>query len=182
MGGFGSGRKAADGGRRSTEDLLALDVRALRHEGLIAAGEERLGGVARLVWTGCRLGGERPWFVCPGSGCSRRTAILYLGGEERFLCRSCLDLSYPSQREGRLGRARRRALKARARLGPGDPATRPKGMHRATFARLRREYLEARQEHVALYNERFAKLMERPSERNFRLIRQMERERIEHTP
>lgn len=38
MGGFGSGRKAGEGGRRTTEDLPAVDVRALKREGLIAAG------------------------------------------------------------------------------------------------------------------------------------------------
>ena len=78
MGGFGSGRKAGDGDGRTTEDLPAVDVRALKREGLIAAGENQLEGVARLVWTGCGSGGSRPWFVCPGNGCSRRAAILYL--------------------------------------------------------------------------------------------------------
>jgi len=55
-------------------------------------------------------------------------------------------------------------------------------MHRVTFARLSREYLEAYQEHVILYNERFGMLTKRPSERNLRLVRKMEQERIEHDP
>jgi hypothetical protein len=135
--------------------------------------------VARLAWTSCNFGGERPWFVCPGEACGRRAAILYRNEECHFLCRSCLELSYLSQHEDSLSRARRRALKIRARLGV-DLATRPKGMHRTTFARLSREYLEAYQEHVTLYNQRLAKLLERPSERSFRLIRQMELEKLEH--
>jgi hypothetical protein len=178
VGGPGSGREAKDGGRRTTDGLPALDVRALKQEGLIAPGQEQLIDVARLAWTSCGFGGKRAWFVCPGGECGRRAAILYLDGRDRLLCRSCLDLSYPSQREDSLRRARRRALKARARLGH-DPTIRPKGMHRATFERLRREFLNAYNEHVVLYNKRFAKLRERLSERNFRLIKRMEQERIE---
>lgn len=179
MGGSGSGRKVEDSGRRTTHDLPALDVRALKKEGSVVPRQEYLQGVARLKWTPCNFGGERPWFICPGEECDQRAAILYREGEGSFLCRVCLNLTYSSQRKDRLSRARRRALKIRMRLGT-DLATRPKGMHRTTFARLSREYLKAYQEHVTLYNERFAKLMERPSERNFRLIRQMEWERIEH--
>jgi len=108
-------------------------------------------------------------------------AILYRDEEGLFFCRSCLNLAYSSQRKNHISRVRRRALKIRAQL-EDDLSTRPKGMHRTTFARLSREYREAYQEHVTLYNERFAKLMEQPSERSIRLIRQMERERLEHHP
>src|SRR3712207_2963768 len=60
-----------------------------------------------LDWTPCNFGGERPWFLCPGAGCSRRVAVLY-GPGNYFLCRQCYDLSYESQREGKanqIGRA-----------------------------------------------------------------------------
>ncbi|MBC7324960.1 MAG: hypothetical protein H5T99_06565, partial [Moorella sp. (in: Bacteria)] len=33
-----------------------------------------------LAYTPCNYGGERPWFVCPGRGCGRRAAKLYLKG------------------------------------------------------------------------------------------------------
>lgn len=59
MGGLGSGRRRDQGARRTTEDLPALDVRALKREGKIAPGQEQLGGVARLVWTPRHFGGER---------------------------------------------------------------------------------------------------------------------------
>ena len=90
-----------------------------------------------LDWTACHLGGRRPWFLCPG--CGRRVAILYLW--HPFMCRQCLLLAYPSQRESRAERMWRRVDRLRRRLGwPRDGFTssgpRPKGMHRKTFARL----------------------------------------------
>ena len=30
-----------------------------------------------LSWTGCNFGGERPWFICPGTRCGPRVAVLY---------------------------------------------------------------------------------------------------------
>ncbi len=137
MGGFGSGIWPRYSARRTTDELPALDVRKLKRAGLVHPGQERIEDVARLAWTPCGLGGERPWFVCPGEGCGRRAAILYLE-DGVLLCRLCLDLAYPSQREGKLGgrlsRARRRAEKARARLAaPGEELVeKPKGMHHKT--------------------------------------------------
>ena len=55
----------------------------------------------------CRLGGERPYFVCM---CGRRAIKLYAGGRY-FRCRRCCDLAHASQNEDGWGRARRRALK-----------------------------------------------------------------------
>lgn len=107
--------------KRTTEELLSLDVRALKRGGLIAPGQERLDGVAPLVWTSCNFGGSRPWFVCPG--CGRRAAILYEDHQQdRPLCRLCLDLAYPSQNEDRIGSAARRAEKSRA-AEPGRKQT-----------------------------------------------------------
>lgn len=93
----------------------------------------------KLDWTDCHLGGARPWFLCPVSGCSRRVAILYAG--EVFACRHCLRLAYPSQREMDLDRVVRRADRIRDRLGwePGilnGPGPKPKGMHWRTFEGL----------------------------------------------
>jgi len=96
-----------------------------------------------LTWTGCNLGGRRPWFICPAKGCGRRVAILYGGGI--FACRHCYALAYPSQRETAVDRAVRRADGIRLRFGweagilnpNGD---RPKGMHWRTYLRLLGEY------------------------------------------
>ena len=167
MGGRGSGTRQGERRKRTTEDLRSLDVRDLKRERLIAEGQERFvlrpGVELRLTWTPSGFAGDspgcymRPFFVCPGSRCgNRRAAILYLDGP-RLLCRICCDLAYPSQRESPLGRARRRAQKARSKLGP-DSAPRPKGMHHRTFLRLAHKYLAAAEEQRTLYNEWGARL------------------------
>jgi hypothetical protein len=100
-----------------------------------------------IVWTGCRFGGRRPYFMCPGVvngvDCGRRATKLY-GAGTYFLCRHCYHLAYASQREGPYDRALCRVNKIRSRLG-GDPGLRspfperPKGMHHRTYKRLRSE-------------------------------------------
>ncbi len=164
MGGWGSGRYARAGAKRTTDDLLSLDVREMKREGRIVPEQEefivREGVEIPLTWTPSGFSGgggnlPRPWFVCPGDGCGRRAAILYLDGR-RLLCRICLDLAYPSQRKGRrLDKAMRRAEKARARLATPDEdlVAKPKDMHHKTFVRLGRAYLRAHNEHVEAYNE-----------------------------
>lgn len=96
-----------------------------------------------LEWTGCNLGGQRAWFLCPAQGCGRRVAILY--GGSIFACRHCQKLAYECQRETDDDRAARRADTIRRRLGwkPGilnGPGGQPKGMHRRTFERLKAEH------------------------------------------
>lgn len=94
-----------------------------------------------LEWTPCNFGGKRPWFLCPN--CGRRVAILY--GGERFACRRCHNLAYPSQREKDYDRAGRRADRIRKKLDwePGalnGRGWKPKGMHWRTFERLVAEH------------------------------------------
>ncbi len=123
MGGKGSGRRPVEGGSRQTTDQRpALDVRSLKRERMIAAGQERVDVLMRfrkrkgastrgpkqvelverlrLTWTPCNYGGSRPWFICPGDGCGRRVAIVY-GPTSPLLCRRCNGLSYTSQRATR---------------------------------------------------------------------------------
>ncbi len=180
MGGMGSGRRY-QGGKDTTSDMRALDVRRLQRDGLLAPGRafgwnwsrngesiasiqirteaERVilqyrsrnnGGEwkameypVRLDWTGCNLGGQRVWFICPAQGCGRRVAILY--GGSVFACRHCHKLNYQCQRESDDDRAARRADTIRRRLGwdPGilnGNGSKPKGMHWRTFERLRAEH------------------------------------------
>ncbi len=92
-----------------------------------------------IDWTDCNLGGQRPWFLCPASGCGRRVAILY--GGSIFACRHCYQLAYQSQRETYYDRATRKADRIRAKLDwePGilnGNGWKPKGMHWDTFERL----------------------------------------------
>jgi hypothetical protein len=93
----------------------------------------------RLDWTGCHLGGRRPWFLCPY--CERRVAVLY-GGED-FACRHCHRLVYGCQRETFEWRMQRKAAKTMRRLGWKRGALneeKPKGMHWRTFERLVQEH------------------------------------------
>ena len=100
-----------------------------------------------LRWSPCNFGGHRPWFVC--SGCDTKVGKLYNGGD-LLSCRRCLRLRYASQRRGAKSRRYLQALKLRLRLNGIASLdkrfpSRPKGMHRRTFDRLRRkaEALEA---------------------------------------
>jgi hypothetical protein len=93
-----------------------------------------------IDWTGCNLGGQRPWFLCPALGCGRRVAILYGGGI--FACRKCYQLAYQSQRETGYDRAARQADRIRVKLEwepgilNGSDWGKPKGMHWKTFEGL----------------------------------------------
>jgi hypothetical protein len=103
-----------------------------------------------LSWTSCNYGGKRPWFVCPGKGCGRRVAKLYLAGKY-FLCRHCHDLAYLSQRQGKEFRLIDKAQKIYRRLGVKSHndlyfEPKPKGMHQTTYDRLRDEAEELEDE------------------------------------
>ena len=66
--------------------------------------------------TTCRLGGVRPWFICPvycdSRYCGRRAAILYCAGD-LLACRRCYRLLYASQQQTPLHRALEQARKIR---------------------------------------------------------------------
>ena len=109
----------------------------------------------RVSWTPCNYGGQRPWWHCPALGCGRRVAVLY--GGKVYACRHCHKLAYRTQREQDHDRAGSKADKLRDRLkweagilnGNGG---KPKGMHWATFLRLKAR-------HDALVNQSFAGIM-----------------------
>jgi hypothetical protein len=126
---LGGGRVAAVGTRAEPGRLvLTRPGAAAAGAGAGAGGRERVPRageeVVPVVEVPCRLGGVRPYFLCPGEDgapCGRRVARLLHGpGRGRFLCRRCLGLAYASQGEDPLQRAHRRAAKAWRRVG-GDP-------------------------------------------------------------
>jgi hypothetical protein len=92
----------------------------------------------------CRLGGARPYFICPGvvAGvpCQRSVLKLYLVGPY-FCCRHCHRLAFASQSYSELDRAKLKATKIAKRLDStwkrwdGFPE-RPKGIWRRTYRRL----------------------------------------------
>src|SRR5215204_4800846 len=159
-----SGREVASIRALVYRDYLILSYR--HRSGPGSEWEEVMEPVA-LEWTPCNLGGERPWFVCPGVTCGKRVAVLY-GKGKYFLCRHCYDLRYESQREDKMDRALRKAQKIRQRLGGSanmmEPfPERPKGLHHDTYRRLLREYLEAEKEHLAAIREWRDKLQKQMS-------------------
>jgi hypothetical protein len=92
--------------------------------------------------TPCRFGGTRQWFTCPR--CGKRVAVIY-GPDKYFACRRCCGLKYASQKEGVGDRSSRQADKLRKRLGwevgiLNSDGGKPKGMHWATFHRLKAEH------------------------------------------
>jgi hypothetical protein len=125
---------------RQDDDRLILSYRVSRNGGKWRDVEQP----TQIVWMPCHLGGQRPYFLCPGivNGvvCNRWVTKLY-GAGDYFLCRHCYRLAYASQRENGFDRAVRRANKIRAQLGgdasmAGSFPERPKGMHHKTYARL----------------------------------------------
>jgi hypothetical protein len=141
------GEQVASINLRAEADRLHLSYRVRVGSGDWQDVEE----TARIVRVPCRLGGLRPYFICPGvvSGvsCGRRVAKLY-GPGRYFLCRHCYRLAHAIQSEGTMDRALRRANKIRQRLGgtPGMASPfpeRPRGMWQRTYERLRREALNA---------------------------------------
>ena len=144
----GSIRGVVEGAERPEQMILLY-----RYRGGLGGEWEDVQERVSLDWTACNFGGERPWFMCPGTGCGRRVAILY-GPGKYFLCRHCYDLVYESQRENEMHRALRRAQTIRERLRGSANMTKPfpekpKGMHHETYWRLREEHDEAEMAQLA---------------------------------
>jgi hypothetical protein len=94
---------------RVGERVASMNVEAQRHSVLLkyrsrSFGEDWCHVKQRViaVWTPCRFGGERPWFVCSvasnGVYCGRRVIKLY-GAGRLFACRHCYRLAYDSEQE-----------------------------------------------------------------------------------
>ena len=80
--------------------------------------------------------------------------------EARYICRTCGDLAYESQREPPHFRALRKVQKIRARLGGSANMTtplpgRPRYMHRKTFENLMNQYEAAAEQYAGLIALRF---------------------------
>jgi hypothetical protein len=97
-----------------------------------------------VVWTPCRFGGDRSWFICSvsanGTYCGRQIAKLYQAGR-LFACRHCSRLAYASQQESAHERGLLKVQGIRMRLGGtanmlDDFPEKPKGMHWRTYERL----------------------------------------------
>jgi hypothetical protein len=143
----GSIRAAVIGGEKPEQVILTY-----RHRSGPGGEWEDVQEPVSLDWTACNFGGERPWFVCPSVGCSRRVAVLY-GPGRYFLCRHCYELAYQSQRDNAMERALLKAQAIRKRLGGSanmmEPfPEKPKGMHWSTYDRLFCEHHESQMEQL----------------------------------
>ena len=94
----------------------------------------------RLVSTTPTYGGRRWWFECPKTG--RRTNKLFLpNGGCHFWSRRAYGLGYACQREDRLGRRQRKAMRLNRQLGGqgwrtwDQPPAKPKWMRWPTYER-----------------------------------------------
>ena len=106
-------------------------------------------GVSR---TPCRLGGDQAWFICPN--CYGRVAILYCSG--RFACRKCHGLYYECQRTRGRYSALTKLQRIRERLGGSGNLSkpfpsRPKGMWRRTYDRMRDDAERLESEYVRAF-------------------------------
>ncbi|PSH03526.1 MAG: hypothetical protein CXZ00_11970 [Acidobacteria bacterium] len=134
-----NGEKVGEIGVRAESDRVILSY---RHCSMGSKNWERLEYPVAIDWTPCHYGGRRAWFRCPGQGCGRRVAILYIG--KYALCRHCRQLAYECQREPPHYRALNRAQAIRMKLGGSgsmvDPYPwKPKGMHWRTYHRYKRK-------------------------------------------
>ncbi|TAM17605.1 MAG: hypothetical protein EPN62_19900 [Candidimonas sp.] len=110
-----------------------------------------------LVKTACNYGGSRTWFLCPY--CQRRCTHVYFG--QQVACRKCHRLRYPSQSDDDTGATWRKQRKLEARLGGENYWRKPKGMHEATFQRIRQEIIGLESERDRLLCISYTALMAR---------------------
>jgi hypothetical protein len=118
-----------------------------------------------IVTTAPPYGGRRWWFLCPTTG--RRVSKLYLPiGASVFASQQAYRLGYSVQREGDLDQARRRARKARERIGGGPNLSeqlpqKPKRMHWATYWRHVKAFQYAEERMLPLFVSSAEKLLGR---------------------
>jgi hypothetical protein len=121
------------------ESYVACYWRREAFGSLVTGGEYNV----PVSWTEPNYGGRRARFHCPA--CGRTARVLYLSGTD-LACRVCSGIQYLSQRlhTPYYARALARANEICVRLGgnPGELVLppRPRGMHRRTYDRLRREF------------------------------------------
>jgi hypothetical protein len=122
------------------EESASIAVEVLDQEQIVLCysynGTEQIADPIEIVYVPYHFG-ERRWFVCPG--CNERKGVLYCS--RYFRCRTCLGLSYPSQRKTSLERGIDRLSQRRRNLGGSgsliDPfPPKPKRMHWKTYSRL----------------------------------------------
>ena len=123
------------GNTRASVDLAASgEAVGLSYTLTLNGVPERVRYTVPLTWTAAP---PVPWFVCPGRGCGRRVAKLYMPpGGRYFLCRHCYGLSYESRQKWDKCEAFFRHNPDLARAVMRDPNARPSVRLAATRAGL----------------------------------------------
>jgi len=93
--------------------------------------------IIKITHTSCNFGGRRMWFLCPR--CDKRAAIIFTK-DRVWACRTCLQLTYRSQCDGRISRLQKRQVKAETDLARISSR---KGIHKKTRRRYWEKYVEA---------------------------------------
>ena len=184
---------------RLVEDFIAIDIVGLEKEGRLSPGHDLIAPAGTrlefillvvnssgneielglssgtrervtIARTPCHFGGTRPWFACPSPNCGRRCRKLYLQVNDRWLCRTCADARYRSQRQSIQARRLARARELRERLGgpnrPVDPLPdKPPHMHWDTYDRLARRIKSLETEGIMLAVRRTDRDLERLEQR-----------------
>jgi hypothetical protein len=157
---------------------VAMLSHHLEHHG-IPGQEVMIGGYSWDPWgtvTAVAIaqpfGGVRWWLLCPR--CHRRRRTLYQASRG-LGCRTCLGLTYPSQRLSpsmlRYRRLGEEVARLWQRLGGRDDTPegiwprRPRGMHEATHARLKAEFERLTGEQFAIVNQQVVRLTRRMADR-----------------
>lgn len=134
--------KDPDTGEKQSSIWMQVAGGAVQFSYTLTQDKQDVRDAARLTTTGCNYGGLRHWFSCPC--CGRRCAVLYLG--KRVACRKCYRLKYPSQSDDATGKLWRKKRRLAARIGSDGTdwewTQKPRGMHQATFQRIRGELAE----------------------------------------
>jgi len=127
--------------RHGSEEIASIAIETLGQDRIVLKYRynltERMADPIEIVYLPNHFGGARRWFICPG--CNERKGILYCS--RYFRCRTCLGLSYPSQRKTSLARGIDRLAQRRKSLGGSgsliDPfPPKPKRMRWTTYSRL----------------------------------------------
>ena len=132
-----NGKPSGSIGYRVYDESIILNYSSTPHG---SSGSIDIRQSIKFDETHCHYGGLRRWFLCPH--CASRREILYLYGNY-FTCRKCADLAYQCQHEQPHERNNRQALKIQEKLKPDNNKKnntilfKPKGMHQATFDKLR---------------------------------------------
>jgi hypothetical protein len=127
--------------RHGSEEIASIAIENLDQNRIVLKYRynltERIADPINIVYLPNHFGGVRRWFICPS--CNQRKGVLYCS--RYFRCRTCLGLSYPSQRKTSLERRIDRISQRRRNLGGSgslmDPfPPKPKRMHGKTYSRL----------------------------------------------